>query len=57
MGFRFDVMLCSSLVNKSYAGHIKRSRWPQVPHPWSTVLTASLLNGSGNVRTYFALAS
>jgi len=31
----FDTMLCSNVGNESSdAGHIKCSRWLQVPHPW-----------------------
>ena len=34
--FRFDAILCSKLGNEnSDAGHIKCSRGPQVPHPWT----------------------
>jgi len=37
MELRFDAMLYSNLGNEnSDAGHIKRSREPQVPHPCLT---------------------
>jgi len=33
---RFDAMLCSNLGDENYdSGHIKCSRGPHVPHPWS----------------------
>jgi len=36
MELRFEAMLCSNLGNEdSVAGHVKCSRGPQVPHPWS----------------------
>jgi len=44
----FGAMLCSNLGNEnSDVDHIKCSRGPQVPHPWSTPLTLSYLTLCG----------
>ena len=55
MQLRFDAMLYSYLSNEnSDAGHIKRSRGPQVPHPWldqSSQITRFLKTWSTSGKT------
>ena len=44
MKLRFDEILCSNFGNANYVvDHIKRSRGPQVPHPWSRVTSFNIL--------------